>query len=502
MKLPLVQYRDRRQVGTLDRVKTISGDGRAKSRSSRDRRERAEPISLITSGEHDLGPLPSVAAGFVVERFRTRRFVPSLDRPYTRASMMRLLPVLAVSLFTGPLLAQTSTSSYSQTVHLTRSEQQVETHLTRVISRVSGGPNLYDKSFNLPISTPEVQTAFAEARNLVKASPAIALDDAVNSLTDVSTRVITEQTNAIKTIGRTRRETMGPATVIVGALATEASPCTGYAGGLPMVNGGLSPDDGFFFKFTTPLAPSGCPLEGTPFLVADGVLNVDTLIHIHTDIYQTTTTIRTTRNSSTYEIVGTRVVFPPTSPYAPEVPSILVRYVRNLDRGDSVINITNSGARGAGLAAGTTASTTGAICVNVYALSAEDEMIHCCSCPVTPNGLLALSARRDFVNNLTSPKRPTSLVVKLYATVPTRGTCSTSAADNSTTAAPGLHAWGTSIQIGAEGKPDPVTESPFLVATLGPGERERLVSRCAFINANGSGFSICSTCRFGSFSFR
>ena len=48
---------------------------------------------------------------------------------------------------------------------------------------------------------------------------------------------------------------------------------------------------------------------------------------------------------------------------------------------------------------------------------------------------------------------------------------------------------------------DAVTVSPFLVATLGPGERERLVSRCAFIAANGSGFNICSTCRLGSFSF-
>ena len=67
----------------------------------------------------------------------------------------------------GPLLAQTSTStstsSYGQTVHLTRSEQQVETHLTRIIARVSGGPNLYDKTLNLPITAPDVQTTFAEA---------------------------------------------------------------------------------------------------------------------------------------------------------------------------------------------------------------------------------------------------------------------------------------------------------------------------------------------------
>ena len=408
-------------------------------------------------------------------------------------------------LIAGPLLAQTSTStstsSYSQTVHLTRSEQQVETHLTRIIARVSGGPNLFDKTFNLPITAPDVQTAFAEARNLVKATPAVALDDAVNSLTDVSTRVITEPTNALRTIGRTRREMMGPVTIIVGALATEASPCTGYTGGLPVTNGGLSPDDGFLFKFTLPLTPTGCPLEGTPFAIPAGALNVDTLIHIHTDLYQTTTTIRTTRNSSTYEIVGTRVIFPPTSPYAPEVPSILVRYVRNLDRGDSVINLTNSGARGAGLAAGTTASTTGAICVNVYAFSADDEMMNCCSCTVTPNGLLALSARRDFFTYPPLPKPPTSLIVKLYATVPARNSCISSAYDGSVLAAPGLHAWGTSIQVGAEGKPDPVTEAPFLVATLGPGERERLVSRCAILNANGSGYNVCSTCRLGSASF-
>ena len=393
-------------------------------------------------------------------------------------------------LFTGPLLAQSSTSSYSQTVHLTRSEQQVETHLTRIIGRVSDGPNLYDKAVNFPVGAPEVQAALAQAKTLLKAKEALTFQDTVNSLTDVSSRVITEQTAAIKTIGRTRRETMGPATVIAGALASEASPCAGYAGGLPVTNGGLSPDDGFLFKFTTPLAPSGCPLEGAPFAVPAGALNVDTLIHIHTDLYQTNTTIRTTRSSSTYEIVGT-----PVTAASPEAPSLLVRYIRNIDRGDSTIYMTNSGARGAGLAAGTTANTTGAICANVYAFSPDDELVSCCSCPVTPNGLKCLSARRDL---LVSPATSAPLIVKLYATTPRNGSCFGSAADNSVSGAPGLHAWGTSIQIGAEGKPDPVTDGPFLPATIGPGERERLASRCAILYANSSGFGVCSSCRLGS----
>src|SRR5438270_12281235 len=66
-----------------------------------------------------------------------------------------------------------------------------------------------------------------------------------------------------------------------------------------------------------------------------------------------------------------------------------VNYASNLNLGDSVINITNTGAAGAGLAAG---SMTGALCANVYAFSPDEQLISCCSCPVTANGLVSLSA--------------------------------------------------------------------------------------------------------------
>ncbi len=398
-------------------------------------------------------------------------------------------------LLTAPLLAQSSTSSYSQTVHDSRSEHQVEIHSTRIVGRVGDGPIVYDRTFNLPFSAPEVQEGLATAKTRMKANEALTFRDAVNTLSDVSSRVITEQTNAIRTIGRTRRETMGPATINIGALASEASPCAAYTGGLPVTNGGLSPDDGFLFKFTMPLTPSGCPLEGVPFAIAAGTLNVDTLIHIHTDVYQTSTTIRTTRSSSTYEIVGT-----PVAAAYPDAPSLLVRYVRNIDRGDSTIYMTNSGARGAGLAAGLSASTTGAICANVYAFSPDNELLGCCTCSVTPNGLVILSSKQDLINTAYEPKSKlsTSLLVKLYATIPNGGSCNSGAADNSAPAAPGLHAWGTSIQIGAEGKPDPVTDGAFLTATIGPGERERLASRCAMLNANTArSVGICPSCRLG-----
>ena len=174
-----------------------------------------------------------------------------------------------------------------------------------------------------------------------------------------------------------------------------------------------------------------------------------------------------------------------------------VRYASNLGVGDAVINITNSGARGAGLNAGTTASTTGALCVNVYAFSPDEQLISCCSCPVTPNGLVSLSAQKDLISNTLTPAVPTAIVVKLIATAPIGGSCSGSAA-NPGALATGMLAWGTSVHSGAvAGSAAAITETPFLPATLSEGELNRVTQLCTFINATGSGFGVCRSCRLG-----
>ena len=176
-----------------------------------------------------------------------------------------------------------------------------------------------------------------------------------------------------------------------------------------------------------------------------------------------------------------------------------VRYAANLNLGESVINITNSGARGADIYWGTTASTTGAICVNVYAFSPDEQMVSCCSCPVTPNGLVNLGAVRDLISNTLTPAVPTSITVKLLATVPVGGSCSRSAAGVvAATLAPGMLAWGTTIHA-APTTPVTyaVTETPFAPATLSAGELTRLGSLCNFILANGTNYGICASCRLG-----
>jgi hypothetical protein len=174
-----------------------------------------------------------------------------------------------------------------------------------------------------------------------------------------------------------------------------------------------------------------------------------------------------------------------------------VRYASNLNIGDSVVNITNTGARGAGLAAGTSASTTGAICVNVYAFSPDEQLISCCSCPVTPNGLVSLSARQDLISNTLTPAVPTSIVIKLLATVPVGGSCAASAAAPGEPTS-GLLAFGTTVHAGAAaGAAAAITETAFLPATLSAGEYTRITQLCTFIQGNGSGFGICRSCRLG-----
>ena len=161
-----------------------------------------------------------------------------------------------------------------------------------------------------------------------------------------------------------------------------------------------------------------------------------------------------------------------------------VRYAANVSPtspGDSVINITNTGASG------------GNICVNVYTFSPDEQEVSCCSCVVTPNGLVSLSVKGDLISNTLTPAVPSAVVVKLLAT--TGGACNAAAPG---ALAAGLAAWGTTTHATAPaGATLAVTETPFTPATLSAAELARISSFCGFIQANGSGYGICRSCRMG-----
>ncbi len=184
-----------------------------------------------------------------------------------------------------------------------------------------------------------------------------------------------------------------------------------------------------------------------------------------------------------------------------------VRYAVNLTSGDSVINLTNTGANGASLNGPGFGGAAGNICVNVYAFSPDEQLASCCSCLITPNGLASLSVNSDIISNTFTAVRPNSVVVKLVNTGAgatfTGTNCTYSAAQAGTVAFPlagGMLAFGTTIQSPVAGT-FVVTETPFLKATLSPADLASITNRC--INIIGSGmnsgvtFGICRSCRFG-----
>src|ERR1700683_1441899 len=103
--------------------------------------------------------------------------------------------------------------------------------------------------------------------------------------------------------------------------------------------------------------------------------------------------------------------------------SFQVGYAANLTIGESYINITNTGANGAALLGPGFGTQTGNICVNVYAIAPDEQLISCCSCLITPDQTVNLGVNRDLTSNpeITSiggvPVTYTSVTVKLLATL-------------------------------------------------------------------------------------
>ena len=187
--------------------------------------------------------------------------------------------------------------------------------------------------------------------------------------------------------------------------------------------------------------------------------------------------------------------------------NFLISYAANLTSGDGVINLTNTGANGAALNGPGFGGAAGNICMNVYAFSPDEQLVSCCSCLVTPNGLASLSVNQDLISNTLTGVRPNSIVVKV---VPTgAGATFTGTACTNSAAVAGQNAANPLIATGALGFGTTVhaqntgfatTENPLRQATLSAQELASITNRCTNIIGNGSTFGICRSCRVGGLS--
>ena len=163
--------------------------------------------------------------------------------------------------------------------------------------------------------------------------------------------------------------------------------------------------------------------------------------------------------------------------------SYQVRYAANFNAGDSIVNLTNVGSVNG-------FDPIGDICANVYVFAEDQQLISCCSCPLTPNHLRTLSVLNDLINNTLTPGVPTGVTIALLSSLPYQGQC------NAAFPVPlvsGLRASGTTLHA-APGGGYTVTETEFSQAQLSLTEGLKMAGFCLGIQADGSGYGICGSC--------
>jgi hypothetical protein len=179
-----------------------------------------------------------------------------------------------------------------------------------------------------------------------------------------------------------------------------------------------------------------------------------------------------------------------------------VSYKANLNVGESYIDISNKGTNGAPLLGPGIGTAIGNICVNVYAFDPNEELVSCCSCLITPDQTVNLGTVADLTTRTETGVIPTSVTVKLLATLAggtgTGTSCSNSAATVTTAVlANGMGAWGTTLHATPTSSTYATTETPFVRSTLSAGELASIGGRCAAIIGNASTYGICTSCQSG-----
>ena len=182
--------------------------------------------------------------------------------------------------------------------------------------------------------------------------------------------------------------------------------------------------------------------------------------------------------------------FPVTAPY-------LVDYFSNNPgpggAADQTIRLVNVGQFGTPLS-----SPTGDICANVYVFDANQEMVACCSCRVTPNGLLSISVANSLTNNPVTSVVPVNGDIKIISTQASGTTACTPLTYNGGIAA-SLVGWASHIETSAgtaSGTFISVGELlgwPGVPDAAGPNASEQtfLLQGCQFARYLGSGKGTC-----------
>ena len=144
------------------------------------------------------------------------------------------------------------------------------------------------------------------------------------------------------------------------------------------------------------------------------------------------------------------------------------------------IRLVNFGAGGTPLS-----SPVGDVCANIYVFDANQEMVECCSCRITPNGVIRLSVGYGLTSSPVTGVIPVNGDIKILST----------AANGQATCTPlTLNAglidstvgFATHLQLGFP------TEHQIPAVALSTGEQQFLPQACQFARYLGSGKGVCT----------
>jgi hypothetical protein len=138
---------------------------------------------------------------------------------------------------------------------------------------------------------------------------------------------------------------------------------------------------------------------------------------------------------------------------------------------DAIVHVLNPGV------------ATGSLCATIYVWRNDQELSECCSCSITPNGLLTLRVSRLTNNPGDHAGNPVSGSIAIISDSACDATNPTPTAD--------LRAWATHVNFDTATGGYDVTETEALDTPLSSGEQSEASSRCGFIRVNGSGAGRC-----------
>jgi hypothetical protein len=153
---------------------------------------------------------------------------------------------------------------------------------------------------------------------------------------------------------------------------------------------------------------------------------------------------------------------------------------------DQQVRLVNFGLDGTPLT-----SPVGDVCAYIYVFDANQEMVECCGCRITPNGVRTISVANNLTNNPVTSVVPVNGDIKIIAAQAPTGTCNPTIGGAIRSFS--LLGYGTHLQPSGGTAPGTfITETQIPATELAASEVSFLLQACQYARYLGSTKGVCT----------